>query len=138
MTIDTDLLIILLRDKEYDSYPIRVFVDTQKTEIVFFHLVDDDAYTDLGIAPEENAAIKKSILENLKQYTEIPVTTHAENHEWFQEFLVSINKRDLFFGSIGGFFKTYDEDDNIKYNWEDFRQSKVIEKVLRLIGPVES
>lgn len=77
MAIDTDLLLALVWDKEFDPYPKRIFVDKQEPETVFFCVKDDDALEDSGIPPEENAATRKQILENPDRYVEVPVPSHA-------------------------------------------------------------
>jgi hypothetical protein len=122
------------RDVDFhDMGPQSTYLDLNTGEIIWVYEEDEDAYLDVGISEEENREIRERIEAASDRYLEIPGLSHSEHHEILQAFLNSHwtddeetwrNVRDAYFGSIGGWKKSL-EDERILHAFYDYRDRMI-------------
>lgn len=112
-------------DKDYEPYPKRIFYDNEKAAIEYFWIEDDDAEIECGIDPQENASHCGHIINNPHRYSELTIPDHGLRHEWFREWLITIDMLDLYCGSIGGFFRENDKELTLRPAWKEFERRKL-------------
>ena len=124
--INYDLLAAWLRDADCTAFRYRVFIHRKRgtDDLVVVYDNDKDAYWDGKWTKKENKADRKRVKRHPKRYIEVPVPDHGKVHEWFQDYLASIDRQSEYFGSIGGWLKQ-DGAYGRSADWEDYRSLRV-------------
>ena len=124
------------RDVDFhDHFPQSTYLDLETGEVVWVFEEDDDAELQVGIEPEENAALKEKINTSPKRYLLIPGRDHGEHHEILRDFLNShwtydkelcLRVRNAYTGSIGRWMEEVNDQDVI-HAYYGFRDRKIKE-----------
>ncbi len=134
------------RDADFhDAFPRSPYLNMETGEILWAYEDDEDAYMDIGVSPYDNQAIRNLIAASPDRYIEIPRLAHGDHHDILQEFLDSDwtedeetknIARNAYFGSIGGWKKSLDDDSIIHafYDFRDHRTKQMAEEFLRKHG----
>ena len=78
------------RDVDFhDAYPQSAYLDRLTGDIIWLYDEDDDAYIEVGVAPEENRADRERVASDLHRYLEIPGLDHGDHHDILRRFLHS-------------------------------------------------
>lgn len=136
LKIDQSIFLMALgRDVDYhDPYPREAYLDLESGHIEWVYENDDDAETE-GISAAGNRILQNCIKAKPNSFLLIQGLSHGDHHDILKAFLASewtddeeLRKviREAYFGSIGGWKKTID-DEGIFYTYCDFRGQKVLE-----------
>ncbi len=122
------------RDVDFhDNYPQSVYLDLQRGDLLWLYDDDEDAYSEAGISPEDNAADRQRVANSPARYLEILGLDHGEHHEILKEFLDSdwtdddderLKVREAYGGSIGRWKQTVG-DEGVVYAYYDFRDRAI-------------
>lgn len=125
----------------HDSCPQMTYLDRQTGEILWVFEEDEDAHMEAGISPAENKAIRQRVTASPDRYLEIPGLDHGDHHDILQQFIASdwtddeeakSNAQDAYFGSIGGWKKSVEDEGAIHafYDFRDRRTQQLAEAFL--------
>jgi len=125
--IDETMIQVLIRDRDYlpaDLEEYFVYFQKSSNSLIYFENddEDDDEDDDNSFSFREkliNRKIREDIERNPSNYIEIPLPSHGVIHQWFRQWLTSIGREKEYFGSIGGWLKTYAEDSD-QNEWSDY------------------
>ena len=122
------------RDVDFhDNYPQAVYLDRQTGDLLWLYDDDEDADSEAGISPEDNAATRQRVADSPARYLEILGLDHGDHHEILQEFLNSdwtddddarLKAKEAYFGSIGGWKKAV-ADEGVVYAYYAFRDQAI-------------
>ena len=122
------------RDVDFhDNYPQSVYLDLQRGDLLWLYDDDEDAYSEAGISPEDNAADRQRVANSPARYLEILGLDHGEHHEILKEFLDSdwtdddderLKVREAYGGSIGRWKQTVG-DEGVVYAYYYFRDRAI-------------
>lgn len=147
VSIDYDIFLMAFgRDVDFhDAHSQFTYLNRENGDILWVYEDDEDAPWDAGIPAEENRELREQIKATPARYLEIPGLSHGGHHEILREFLDSEwtededewkRVRNAYFGSIGGWKKSLD-DESIAYVFYNFRERRIkqlVEKFLREHG----
>ena len=124
------------RDVDFhDHFPQSTYLDLKTGEVVWIFEEGDDAELQVGIEPEENAALKEKINTSPKRYLLIPGRDHGEHHEILRDFLNShwtddeelcLRVQNAYTGSIGRWIEEVN-DREVIHAYYGFRDRKIKE-----------
>jgi hypothetical protein len=134
------------RDVDYhDAFPQRTYLDRHTGGVIWIYETDDDASTEGGMSADENRQDRERVTADPDRYLEIPGLDHGDHHEILKAFLRSDWTDDeeqrrkteiAYFGSIGGWKKTINDQDAVCafYEFRDTRVTILAEKFLQENG----
>ena len=134
VTIDLTLFSLAFdRDVDFhDAYPTSTYLDLETGNTIWVYEDDEDAYMEAGISTDDNRRTRERVESIPGQYLEIPGLDHGDHHDILRGFLDSdwtaskerhAKARNAYFGSIGGWKKSVD-DDSIVHEFHDYRDRK--------------
>jgi len=124
------------RDVDFhDHFPQSTYLDLETGEVIWIFEEDDDAELEVGIEPEENAALKEKINTSPQRYLLIPGRDHGEHHDILRDFLKShwtddeelrLWARNAYAGSIGRWMEEVN-DQEVVHAYFGFRERTIKE-----------
>ena len=125
------------RDTDFhDTWPQSVYLDLETGDVKWCFECDSDAEAEFGKGKaRDNAEMRRQIEETPDRYLEIPGLSHGDHHNILQEFLDSdwtddeeqhTNASISYFGSIGGWIKTV-EDESAVHGYFDYREVRTVD-----------
>ncbi len=129
------------RDVDYDEqYSLNAYLDLETGDVEWLYDEDHDAEM-YGLTAADNRMQWKRIEAEPNRFLLIPGLSHSEHHEILQKFLTSdwTDDEDLrqtahaaYFGSIGGWKKTVNNEDVVRAYFES-RDQQIIEFAERFL-----
>lgn len=123
------------RDTDFhEPYPFVTYLDYVTGNILWLYKNGYGA-TMNGVSSKENTAQRKSIASDKDRYLRIPGKSHGAHHGFLQEFLDSPwsssesemqAARSAYFGSIGGWIKTVDNQNAVD-SYMEYKNKKLEE-----------
>jgi hypothetical protein len=124
------------RDVDYhDHFPQSTYLDLETGEVIWIYEDDDEAEFEVGIEPEENAALREKIDTSPERYLLIPGRDHGEHHDILREFLNShwtddeelrLFALNAYTGSIGRWMEEVN-DQEVVHAYFRFREHRIKE-----------
>ena len=134
------------RDVDYhDKYPQHTFLDRRTGEVIWVYETDDDGYMEAGIPADDNRKKRERVAGGPDRYLEITGLNHGDHHEILKAFLSSdwtddeeksLKAESSYFGSIGGWIKSIDDQDVVHtfFEFRDKRVTRLAEELLQKNG----
>ena len=70
------------RDVQFhDNYPQSAYLDLERGDLLWLYDDDEDAYSEAGFSPEDNAADRQRVAKSSARYLEILGLDHGDHHE---------------------------------------------------------